>query len=141
VVGLVSEEGTRTSHAAILAHSLGIQPFTSHFQVQLEPSQLVDIGVFFQDNEKALELTRFIKRAYGAPNFGSQIQADSSLYNSAVLATNGLTAPANAAQFGLLYDGYAETEAEAQAICMQTRDFRRAYDAFVAKHKPQFAGS
>ena len=31
-------------------------------------------------------------------------------------------------------------EAQAQAICMQTRDFRRAYDAFVAKEKPRFAG-
>ena len=29
-----------------------------------------------------------------------------------------------------------ETEAEAQAICMQTRDFERAYNAFVAKQKP-----
>ncbi len=34
-----------------------------------------------------------------------------------------------------------ETEAEAQAICMQTQDFTRAYDAFVAKQKPQFQGN
>jgi enoyl-CoA hydratase/carnithine racemase len=33
-----------------------------------------------------------------------------------------------------------EAEAQAQAICMQTKDFRRAYDAFVAKQKPRFAG-
>ena len=33
-----------------------------------------------------------------------------------------------------------EAEAQAQAICMQTGDFRRAYDAFVAKQKPEFAG-
>ena len=26
-------------------------------------------------------------------------------------------------------------------LCMQTQDFRRAYDAFVAKQKPQFAGN
>jgi enoyl-CoA hydratase/carnithine racemase len=31
-------------------------------------------------------------------------------------------------------------EAKAQAICMQTRDFRRAYEAFVAKEKPVFEG-
>lgn len=37
-------------------------------------------------------------------------------------------------------DQAIEAEAQAQAICMQTRDFRRAYDAFVAKAKPQFAG-
>jgi enoyl-CoA hydratase/carnithine racemase len=33
-----------------------------------------------------------------------------------------------------------EAEAQAQAICMQTRDFRRAYDAFVARRKPEFEG-
>ncbi|MBP7241045.1 enoyl-CoA hydratase family protein [Amaricoccus sp.] len=33
-----------------------------------------------------------------------------------------------------------EAEAQAQAICMQTRDFARAYHAFVAKEKPVFEG-
>jgi enoyl-CoA hydratase/carnithine racemase len=33
-----------------------------------------------------------------------------------------------------------EAEAEAQAICMQTNDFRRAYEAFAAKEKPAFQG-
>ena len=37
-------------------------------------------------------------------------------------------------------DEAIETEAEAQAICMQTKDFERAYKAFVAKQKPQFQG-
>lgn len=33
-----------------------------------------------------------------------------------------------------------EAEAQAQAICMQTADFKRAFDAFVAKEKPVFRG-
>ncbi|ESW60794.1 MAG: enoyl-CoA hydratase [Rhodobacter sp. CACIA14H1] len=33
-----------------------------------------------------------------------------------------------------------EAEAQAQAICMQTRDFERAYRAFVAKETPVFQG-
>lgn len=33
-----------------------------------------------------------------------------------------------------------EAEAQAQAICMQTKDFERAYQAFVAKEKPEFKG-
>ncbi|HET7366061.1 MAG TPA: enoyl-CoA hydratase family protein [Burkholderiales bacterium] len=37
-------------------------------------------------------------------------------------------------------DEALETEAEAQAICMQTKDFERAYKAFVAKQKPRFEG-
>jgi enoyl-CoA hydratase/carnithine racemase len=34
-----------------------------------------------------------------------------------------------------------EAEAQAQAICMQTKDFERAYHAFVAKQKPVFKGN
>ena len=34
-----------------------------------------------------------------------------------------------------------EAEAQAQAICMQTEDFRRAYRAFVAKTPPEFEGN
>jgi len=37
-------------------------------------------------------------------------------------------------------DEAIEAEAQAQAICMQTEDFKRAYDAFVAKQKPVFQG-
>ncbi len=33
-----------------------------------------------------------------------------------------------------------EAEAQAQALCMQTEDFRRAYEAFAAKRKPVFEG-
>jgi enoyl-CoA hydratase/carnithine racemase len=33
-----------------------------------------------------------------------------------------------------------EAEAQAQAICMQTGDFKRAYAAFVAREKPRFSG-
>ena len=33
-----------------------------------------------------------------------------------------------------------EAEAQAQAICMQTGDFERAYNAFVAKERPVFEG-
>lgn len=34
-----------------------------------------------------------------------------------------------------------ETEAQAQTICMQTEDFKRAYHAFVKKEKPCFEGN
>jgi enoyl-CoA hydratase/carnithine racemase len=37
-------------------------------------------------------------------------------------------------------DDAIEAEAQAQAICMQTKDFERAYLAFVNKQKPVFAG-
>src|SRR6267142_1654581 len=37
-------------------------------------------------------------------------------------------------------DEAIEMEAQAQAILMQNKDFRRAYEAFVAKQKPKFEG-
>jgi len=38
-------------------------------------------------------------------------------------------------------DEAIEMEAQAQAICMQTQDFQRAYEAFAAKQKPVFEGN
>jgi enoyl-CoA hydratase/carnithine racemase len=38
-------------------------------------------------------------------------------------------------------DEAIEAEAQAQAICMQTEDFVRAYNGFVAKEKPRFEGN
>jgi enoyl-CoA hydratase/carnithine racemase len=38
-------------------------------------------------------------------------------------------------------DEAIEAEAQAQAICMQTKDFARAFHAFAAKQKPIFAGN
>ena len=43
-------------------------------------------------------------------------------------------------EWSMSIDMAIEAEAQAQAICMQTADFRRAYEAFVAKGKPAFAG-
>mgnify|MGYP006200391373 FL=1 len=37
-------------------------------------------------------------------------------------------------------DQAIEVEAQAQAICMQTEDFKRAYNAFIEKEQPIFQG-
>ena len=37
-------------------------------------------------------------------------------------------------------DQAIEAEAQAQAICMQTNDFKRAYEAFASRQKPVFQG-
>ena len=38
-------------------------------------------------------------------------------------------------------DQAIDAEAQAQAICMATNDFQRAYAAFVTRTKPQFEGN
>ena len=43
-------------------------------------------------------------------------------------------------EWAMSLDAAIEAEAQAQAICMQTRDFERAYQAFISKEKPTFEG-
>src|SRR6266516_823071 len=53
---------------------------------------------------------------------------------------HGMTKKMLREEWAVGLDQAIEMEAKAQAICMQTRDFRRAYEAFAAKQKPVFEG-
>ncbi len=53
---------------------------------------------------------------------------------------HGMTKTMLAQEWSMTIDQAIEAEAQAQAICMQTEDFRRAYEAFAAKRKPVFGG-
>jgi enoyl-CoA hydratase/carnithine racemase len=44
-------------------------------------------------------------------------------------------------EWAVSVDTAIEMEAQAQAICMQTQDFRRAFEAFAAKRQPAFEGN
>jgi enoyl-CoA hydratase/carnithine racemase len=71
------------------------------------------------------------------------------LSESKALATDIAQGPAFAhamtkrmlhAEWDMSVDAAIDAEAEAQAVCMETQDFHRAYHAFVAKQKPTFEG-
>jgi len=53
---------------------------------------------------------------------------------------NSMTKTMLAQEWSMSLDQAIEAEAQAQAICMQGRDFTRAYEAFVTKQKPVFEG-
>jgi enoyl-CoA hydratase/carnithine racemase len=53
---------------------------------------------------------------------------------------HGITKTMLHQEWSMTIDQAIEAEAQAQAICMQTQDFTRAYEAFVAKQKPVFGG-
>ena len=81
--------------------------------------------------------------------FNRLIEPDSVLAEALSLATQIAQGPTFAhamtkrmlhAEWHLPIDAAIDAEAEAQAICMQTEDFRRAYRAFVAKQAPRFEG-
>jgi len=54
---------------------------------------------------------------------------------------NGITKTQLHQQWNMSVDQAIECEAQAQAICMQTEDFNRAYQAFVNKESPVFEGN
>src|SRR5437868_2235805 len=54
---------------------------------------------------------------------------------------NGITKTMLHQEWAMTIEQAIESEAQAQAICMMTEDFSRAYEAFVAKQKPRFEGN
>jgi enoyl-CoA hydratase/carnithine racemase len=53
---------------------------------------------------------------------------------------HGITKAMLHQEWSMTVEQAIEAEAQAQAICMQTKDFERAYTAFVAKQRPAFQG-
>ncbi len=54
---------------------------------------------------------------------------------------NGITKTMLQHEWAMTIEQAIEAEAQAQALCMLTEDFSRAYHAFVAKQKPKFEGN
>ena len=54
---------------------------------------------------------------------------------------NSITKTMLVQEWSMTIDQAIEAEAQAQAICMQGNDFKKAFDAFVAKEKPVFGGN
>ncbi|WP_269902615.1 enoyl-CoA hydratase family protein [Paracoccus onubensis] len=70
------------------------------------------------------EATEIARRIAAGPNFAHM-----------------MTKTMLAQEWAMSIEQAIEAEAQAQAICMQTEDFTRAYNAFVAKGKPVFEGN
>jgi enoyl-CoA hydratase/carnithine racemase len=54
---------------------------------------------------------------------------------------NGVTKTMLHQEWAMTIEQAIEAEAQAQALCMLTQDFTRAYEAFAAKQKPRFEGN
>lgn len=54
---------------------------------------------------------------------------------------NGITKTMLHQEWAMTIEQAIEAEAQAQALCMLTEDFSRAYNAFVARQKPRFEGN
>jgi enoyl-CoA hydratase/carnithine racemase len=82
--------------------------------------------------------------------FNRLVAADALLPDALRLAGEIATGPAFAhamtkrmlhREWSMGLDEAIDAEGKAQAVCMQTNDFRRAYEAFAAKRQPAFEGN
>jgi enoyl-CoA hydratase/carnithine racemase len=76
----------------------------------------------------------------GADEVLSQAQAMAQQLAAGPAFANGMTKKMLQQEWNMGVDEAIEAEAQAQAICMATNDFHRAYHAFVAKQTPVFEG-
>ena len=70
----------------------------------------------------------------------SAAQALAESLASGPVFAHGMTKTQLWQEWDMSLDQAIEAEAQAQAICMQTKDFERAYRAFVARERPVFKG-
>ena len=70
----------------------------------------------------------------------AEAQAMAATLASGPTFAHGMTKTMLHQEWEMGIDQAIDAEAQAQAICMASRDFQRAYQAFVAKQTPQFEG-
>ena len=82
----------------------------------------------------------FWNALHSAQDLENQAMALAGKLAAGPVFAHGITKTQLAQEWNMGLEQAIEAEAQAQAICMQTRDFERAYLAFVAKAKPAFQG-
>lgn len=82
----------------------------------------------------------FHNRLVDAEALAGEAQALARSLTNGPTFAHGITKTQLAAEWNVSLETAIEMEAQAQAICMATKDFRRAFDAFAAKETPVFEG-
>ena len=83
----------------------------------------------------------FFNRLVAADALAAEAQALARSLADGPTFAHGMTKKLLHQEWAMDLDAAIEAEAEAQAICMQTADFRRAFDAFAARKTPKFEGN
>jgi enoyl-CoA hydratase/carnithine racemase len=82
----------------------------------------------------------FFNRLVPADDLLDSAQALAASLASGPTFAHGMTKTMLDHEWDMSIPAAIEAEAQAQAICMQTRDFERAYRAFLARERPVFEG-
>lgn len=83
----------------------------------------------------------FLNRLIGKEAVLSEAQALAGELADGPTFANAMTKRMLEMEWAMSVESAIEAEAVAQALCMQTEDFARAYHAFAAKQKPVFEGN
>ena len=83
----------------------------------------------------------FFNRVVAADTLAAETLALAQSIAAGPTFAHGVTKAQLHKEWDMGVDEAIESEAQAQAICMQTQDFHRAYHAFVARQKPVFEGN
>jgi len=82
----------------------------------------------------------FFNRLCKPENLLAEAQTLAAELASGPTFAHGMTKKMLHEEWNMSVDEAIDAEAQAQALCMQTEDFHRAYHAFVIKQKPEFKG-
>lgn len=102
-------------------------------------AELLYTGRFMNADEA--ERWGFYNRVVGADSVLSEAQAMAHTLAAGPTFAHALTKRCLHHEWAMPIDNALQLEAEAQALCMQTEDFARAYRAFSAKQFPIFEGN
>jgi len=83
----------------------------------------------------------FFNRIVAPERLLAETQALASQLASGPTLAHAMTKQMLHREWDMGVDAAIEAEARAQARCMRTKDFRRAYEAFAAKQSPKFEGN
>lgn len=83
----------------------------------------------------------YFNRLCSSQDVLSEAQAMAATLADGPTFAHGITKTCIHQEWSMGIDDAIEAEAQAQAICMQTEDYRRAYEAFVSKQRPVFKGN
>ncbi|MFZ5550624.1 MAG: enoyl-CoA hydratase family protein [Pseudomonadota bacterium] len=83
----------------------------------------------------------FLNRLVAPEALRDEAQAWAAQIAAGPTFANGITKTMLHQEWAMTIEQAIEAEAQAQALCMLTEDFGRAYRAFVAKQKPVFEGN
>jgi len=87
------------------------------------------------------ELWGFYNRLVAADALTDEAMALARALTAGPTFAHGITKTQLNQEWSMGLEQAIESEAQAQAICMQTKDFERAYRAFVDKRQPLFEGN